>query len=67
MVTSRLLRDFLDALHSPAAMHRADPIDEYRELAMLARVWERSALEARLPAAALSRAEEAERKAPALR
>lgn len=36
-----LLPDIFTALEGSEPAYRADPIDEYRDLAMLARAWER--------------------------
>ena len=40
MARQTLLRDILTALEGAAPAYSADPIDEYRDLAMLARAWE---------------------------
>lgn len=46
MVRHGLLRDLFSALEGAAASgHDAGAIDEYRELTMLARVWEHGLLE----------------------
>ena len=39
-----LLHDIFSAYESAEPTHRADSIDEYRELAILALVWERSSI-----------------------
>jgi hypothetical protein len=65
-VRNKLLRDFLSAFEGAAPAHRADTIDEYRELVILAQAWERGSLEAGLATQALGRAEDVERPSPAL-
>ena len=45
MVKDRLFRDIVSAFESAEPAYRAGTIDEYRELAMLARAWERGSLE----------------------
>ena len=45
MVRHRLLRDVFSAFESAEPVYRADAIDEYRELAMLAHAWERGTLQ----------------------
>lgn len=48
-------------------MSRADTIDEYRELAILAHAWERGSLEPGVAEGGLGRVDEAEEKESALR
>lgn len=67
MVRHRLLRELFNVFEGAAPVCRADTIDEYRELAMLAHAWESGYLEAGLATQVLNRAEDAERKASALR
>jgi hypothetical protein len=43
VVGNRRLRDIFKALENAGPAYRAEAVDEYRELAMLARAWERSA------------------------
>lgn len=45
MVRDWLLRDMLGAFESAEPMYRADPVDEYRELTILAGAWEHGALQ----------------------
>jgi hypothetical protein len=51
------LRDLLSAIELAAPVCRADTIDEYRELVILAQAWERGSLAAGLAMDALGRAE----------
>ena len=44
VVTIRPLSDIFSALEGAEPAHSAEDIDEYRELAMLARAWERGSL-----------------------
>ena len=44
MVRNSLLGGIFSAFESDGSAHGAEPIDEYRELAMLAHAWERGAL-----------------------
>lgn len=67
MVRHRLLRDFFGALEGAAPVCRADTMDEYRELAMLAHAWERGSLEAGLVTEGLGRTEDEDTPAPARR
>lgn len=67
MVSDRLLRDIFGAVESAEPAYRADPIDEYRDLAMLAHAWERGSLELEVAAQAPGRVDEPEGKESPLR
>jgi len=67
VVRQRLLRDFFSAFENAAPALRADPIDEYRELTLLARAWERGALMPGVVEGGLGRVEEVEGKEPSRR
>jgi hypothetical protein len=43
VVGNRRLRDIFRVLENAGPAYRAEAVDEYRELAMLARAWEHSA------------------------
>ena len=60
MVRQRPLPDIFSAFDSAEPAYRAEPIDEYRELEMLAHAWERGSLEQGAPEGAPGRAEDAE-------
>lgn len=45
MVIQRPLLDIFSVLASAEPAYRAEPIDEYRDLVMLAQAWERGSLE----------------------
>ena len=61
------LRDTFSTVEGAQPACRAEPIDEYRDLAMLARAWESGSLELNGVEEALSRADEAKGKESALR
>lgn len=66
VVSSKLLGDLFSASESADPTYGADPIDEYRELAMLAHAWEGGALEPpRTAKAVAGRVEDTEGKEPA--
>jgi hypothetical protein len=66
-VRRRQLRDIFSALESAEPAYRADPIDEYRDLAMLAHAWERGSLEPEVAEEAHGRVDDAEGEDPAPR
>jgi hypothetical protein len=45
LVRNRPLSDIFSTLESAEPAHRAEPIDEYRDLVMLAHAWEHGSLE----------------------
>ena len=67
VVRNRLFGHIFGALESAGAAQGAEPIDEYRELTMLAHAWERGTLEPRSAKRAAHRADDAEGQEPALR
>jgi hypothetical protein len=67
VVRHRLLPEIFSALESAEPAYRADPIDEYRDLAMLAHAWEHGSLEPEVAEEAPGRVDDAEGKEPALR
>jgi hypothetical protein len=67
VVRHRLLRDIFSAFESAEPAYRADTIDEYRELAMLAHAWERGSLKPGVAEGAPGRVDDAEGKESALR
>jgi hypothetical protein len=64
VVRQRLLRDFFSAFENAAPGLRADAIDEYRALRLLAHAWERGALMSGVVEGGLGRVEEVEGKEP---
>lgn len=62
MVRNRLLGRIFSAFESAGAAPGAEPIDEYRELAILAHAWERGTLEPRAAKRGARRIDDAERK-----
>ncbi|HEX5460922.1 MAG TPA: hypothetical protein VFX20_13215 [Steroidobacteraceae bacterium] len=64
---NRRLRDIFSAPESAEPGYRAEAIDEYRELALLANAWERQALERGVEEGAPGRIDDAEGKEPAVR
>lgn len=64
---NRLLRDIFSALEGAEPVSRADTVDEYRELAMLAGAWERGSLEPGSAEGAPGRVDDTEGQEPALR
>jgi len=67
VVKQRHLGDFFSTCGRDEPAYGAEPIDEYRDLAMLARAWESGLLEANVAEEALARADDAEGKESALR
>ena len=63
MARQRLLRDTFSALETAEPEYRAEAIDEYRELEMLAHAWEHGSVESGVSATAAGRPEEGEEKA----
>jgi len=55
-----LLRDIFSACESAESADRADSIDEYRDLAMLARAWENGSFEPKAAEEATGRVDDAE-------
>lgn len=64
MVRIRLLRDIGNIFDGAGPAQSAEPIDEYRELAILAHAWERDTLKPRAAPGAVGRAEDGEGAAP---
>ena len=62
MVTHRPLHEIFSDSAEPA--HRAEAIDEYRELDMLAHAWERGSLEPGVAESATGRVDSAEDRVP---
>ena len=60
MVRHRLLRDVFSAFESAEPVYRADAIDEYRELAMLAQAWEHGSFKPGMAEGAPVRIDDAE-------
>lgn len=67
MVRHSHLRDTFSAFESTGPAHRADPIDEYRDLAMLANAFERVLLRREIAEEAEGRVDDAEGKESAPR
>ena len=67
MLRLSFLRDIFSALEGAGPAHRAEAIDEYRELAILAYAWERGSLEPEVAEGAPGRVDDAEGKDSALR
>ena len=67
MLRDRLLPDVFRAFESAEPAYGADPIDEYRDLAMLAHAWERGTLEMEVTEEAPGRIVDAEGNEPAVR
>lgn len=67
MLRDRLLPDVFRAFESAEQAYGADPIDEYRDLAMLAHAWERGSLETEVAEEAPGRVADAEGNEPAVR
>lgn len=65
VVRNRLLGRIFGAFESISAAPGAEPIDEYRELAILAHAWERGTLEPRAAKRVTRRIDDAERKVSA--
>lgn len=67
MLRDTLLRDVFRDFESAERAHGADPIDEYRDLAILAHAWERGSLNPEVTEEAPGRVDDAEGKEPAVR
>jgi hypothetical protein len=67
VVRHKRLRDILGTLDSAEPAFRADSIDEYRELTMLAGAWERGSLKAGAIDGGSGRVDDPERKESTLR
>jgi len=67
VVGNRGLREVFNAPESTAPAYRAEGLDEYRELALLANAWERQARKQGPGEGPSGRAEDAEGEEPAVR
>lgn len=67
MLRLSFLRDIFSAFERAGPAYRAETIDEYRELAILAHAWERGSLEPGVAEGVPGRVGDAEGKEPAVR